>query len=63
MDYTRDSTANDNQRRDADGGVYTGQKSFFLKMGGFFNSQTAQGTSFTRNAKNKAPKVNFDTLP
>lgn len=63
MSYSRDSTANDNQRRDADGGVYTGQTSFFLKNGGFFNSKTVQGATFTRKAKKIAPKINFDTLP
>lgn len=63
MDYTRDATANDNQRRDANGGVYTGQTSFFLKMGGFFTSKTAQGTPFTRKAKKVAPKINFNALP
>ena len=63
MDYTRDATANDNQRRDANGGVYTGQTSFFLKMGGFFTSKTAQGTPFTRKAKKVAPNINFNALP
>lgn len=63
MTFTHDATADENLRRDVEGGLYIGKNAFFLKSGGFFNKYTPAYTSFTREANKIHPKVDFAALP
>ena len=58
---TGDINAKRRFRVDFDGGVEGDH--FFLKNGGFFNANTVLNTKFTRIAKGKIPKIDFDKLP
>lgn len=59
--FTTDATGTNDQRRDYAGGLDAG--SFYLQNGGFFATNTAYGTTFTRTATGTAPTVNLTTLP
>lgn len=61
MNTTRDNTANENQRRDVDGGVVNGNQ-YFLKNGGFFDTTTAQGAAYTRIANKVPPNIDLAAL-
>ena len=59
--FTVDATAKNKQRLDYTGGIKNGQ--FFLKNGGFFNSNIAPNTMFKKSATGIAPVIDFNALP
>ncbi|MEZ4901497.1 MAG: DUF3472 domain-containing protein [Spirosomataceae bacterium] len=59
--FTGDATARKNYRKDYAGGV--NNRHFYLRNCGFFNDFVPLDGIFTRIATNKAPTINFSTLP
>jgi len=60
--FSYDATAGAGVRRDYGGGYDKGQNCFLLRNGGFFNENTAFGTSFNRVAGGNPPTIDFDAL-
>jgi hypothetical protein len=59
--FSIDATGKNKQRMDFAGGSENGQ--FFLKNGGFFESNILPNTKFTKSATGTAPSINFNNLP
>lgn len=59
--FSVDATGKKKQRMDFEGGVENGQ--FFLKNGGFFESNVSPNTKFTKQAKGVQPSIDFSKLP
>lgn len=59
--FSYDSTAKTGVRLDYQGKV-VGENAFYLKNGGFFNENTAYGTTFKRKPAHKRPAVNLKKL-
>jgi Domain of unknown function (DUF5077)/Domain of unknown function (DUF3472) len=59
--FSVDATGKNKQRMDFTGGLENGQ--FFLKNGGFFESNISPNTKFTKQAKVIQPSIDFSKLP
>jgi hypothetical protein len=62
MVYDVDDAGQMGIRRDVEGGVYN-KNMFFMKNGGFFNTTSTPGTTYTRVASKVPPSINFANLP
>lgn len=59
--FTHDATASAGVRLDYQGGE-TKDNRFYLKMGGFFNANTAMGTKLQCEPTGKAPEIDWEAL-
>lgn len=59
--FTHDATASAGVRLDYQGGE-TKDNRFYLKMGGFFNANTAMGTKLQCEPKGEAPEIDWEAL-
>jgi Domain of unknown function (DUF5077)/Domain of unknown function (DUF3472) len=59
--FTVDATGKNKQRLDFAGGQEG--DTFFLKNGGFFNTNTLPNSKFSKAASGKAPNIDFSKLP
>lgn len=59
--FTHDATASAGVRLDYQGGE-TKDNRFYLKMGGFFNANTAMGTKLQCDPKGEAPEIDWEAL-
>lgn len=59
--FTADATARKESRMDYSGGVKDGR--FFMKNCGFFDETTPIGSMHERQARKKAPEIDFSQLP
>ena len=59
--FTYDATANAGVRLDYQGGILDNNH-FYLKNGGFFNTNTEYKSTFERKATGKQPEIDFESL-
>ena len=59
--FTTDDIGRRGYRKDLGGGVANG--AFYLRNGGFFNSEVVPNQGFDLNVNNTMPDINLESLP